>query len=705
MRAKRTMALGVLFLLSMASVAGRASSDGPAVENLTVNEEAEIVEFTVHSTEPVRYTYFELEGPRLIVDFHGAENRLGFWRRSVESGNVEQVRASFFDDSKREATRLVFDLSEATPYEVIDDGAGTVRVRFGAGVAANARVAPRGMDYSVLDGMDVASEPPSPLHAVSRTETLEDQSEFPTEKPTTISGKLAPGTTYWEDAVLKIATSESSDSAEVQPSLAPDTTTDPHSPEALLASADPDAGAEWKIEENTSALAAVLEDVAEDTLLVGSAIPTAVAPIDGPAAFEAESIKEPAPRVRTEDAIAAAHENREAELAIETAASKVGTPGPEAMTQTPVVEVAELVPASVPASPAEIEEPELAIAAVPQPVAEPLVVESEVASSLGLAAEAFRATEAVSPPRSVLSEIPTVEAPSLPSVAATPPVPFMGQAVQVPATPQYSGEIITLELVNVDLQQFFLLIADLSGLNVIVDEAVSGSVTLMLRDVPWDQALDLVLRNEGLGYELQGNILRIATQATLQGEEVARTALRTAQALNQELETRTFLLSYTQAATVSGVVGGVLTPRGNIIVDARRNALIISDVPTQFGQVDTLVAFLDAPAQQVEIEARLLSATKSFSRDLGSQIGLLIGNNGQNVITGNPGTASPFARTPNDGRRPQSSAHRKFPGRRHLGNFVPAWRRGRHPARRNHHGGRRPGDGEAVVTSPGSHPE
>ena len=124
MRAKRTMALGVLFLLSMASVAGRASSDGSAVENLTVNAEAEIVEFTVHSTEPVRYTYFELEGPRLIVDFHGAENRLGFWRRSVESGNVEQVRASFFSDSKREATRLVFDLSEATPYEVIDDGAG-----------------------------------------------------------------------------------------------------------------------------------------------------------------------------------------------------------------------------------------------------------------------------------------------------------------------------------------------------------------------------------------------------------------------------------------------------------------------------------------------------------------------------------------------------------------------------------------------------
>ena len=255
---------------------------------------------------------------------------------------------------------------------------------------------------------------------------------------------------------------------EVQPSLAPDTTTDPHSPEALLASAGPDAGPEWRIEENTPAMAAVPEDVSGDHLWVGSAIPTAVAPMDEPDAFEAESIKEPVHPVRTDDAMADAYENREAELAIETVASDVDASRPEAMAETTAVEVAELVVAAAITPPVETEEPELAIAAaVPPPVAESLV-EAEVASSVAaLAAEGFPVTEIVTPPRPVLSEIPTLEAGSPLSVAAAPPATFMGQAVQAPATPQYTGEIITLELVNVDLQQFFLLIAELSGLNVI----------------------------------------------------------------------------------------------------------------------------------------------------------------------------------------------------------------------------------------------
>ncbi len=160
----------------------------------------------------------------------------------------------------------------------------------------------------------------------------------------------------------------------------------------------------------------------------------------------------------------------------------------------------------------------------------------------------------------------------------------------------------------------------------VLDPAVNGTVTLLLRDVPWDQALDLVLRNNNLGYELQGNILRVATQGTLQAEENAARDLREAQELNAELVTQTFILSYTQSDTVLGVIQGLLSARGTIITDARRNALIVTDIPSQFGRVESLVSFLDTPAQQVEIEARLLSASKSFSRDLGAQIGLLIGN-------------------------------------------------------------------------------
>ena len=159
------------------------------------------------------------------------------------------------------------------------------------------------------------------------------------------------------------------------------------------------------------------------------------------------------------------------------------------------------------------------------------------------------------------------------------PVEFLGQTVIPIPTPQYTGEIITLDLVGVDVRDFFRLIGDLSGLNLILDPAVAGSLTITLRDVPWDQALDVVLRNFNLGYELQGNVLRVATAATLQAEEDARTTLRAAQDLNAQLVTRTFILSYTDSATVTPIVQDLLSPRGTIIQDARRNALIISDVP------------------------------------------------------------------------------------------------------------------------------
>jgi type IV pilus assembly protein PilQ len=122
--------------------------------------------------------------------------------------------------------------------------------------------------------------------------------------------------------------------------------------------------------------------------------------------------------------------------------------------------------------------------------------------------------------------------------------------------------------------------------------------------------------------------------------------LRDAQELATPLTTRTFTLNYTKADAVSSILGKLLSPRGTILQDPRRNALIISDIPSQFGNLDNMVRFLDTPAKQVEIEARLLQANKSFSRDLGNQIGLLIGANSGNILTGLPNQQSPFTRTP-----------------------------------------------------------
>jgi type IV pilus assembly protein PilQ len=223
-------------------------------------------------------------------------------------------------------------------------------------------------------------------------------------------------------------------------------------------------------------------------------------------------------------------------------------------------------------------------------------------------------------------------------------------APQVPTTPtpipQYQGELISIDVKDYDIKDFFRLIHEISGLNVVLDPNVGGNITLTLTDVPWDQALDVVLKNYQLGGQLQGNVMRIATNVTLQSEQTAQKALRDAQELAVPLTTRTFTLNYTRADAAGAILGRLLSPRGTIIQDPRRNALIISDIPSQFGGLETMVKFLDAPAKQVEIEARLLQANKSFTREIGNQLGLLVGANTGNVLTGVPGNESPFARTP-----------------------------------------------------------
>jgi len=155
-----------------------------------------------------------------------------------------------------------------------------------------------------------------------------------------------------------------------------------------------------------------------------------------------------------------------------------------------------------------------------------------------------------------------------------------------------------------------------------------------------------VLKNYQLGGQLQGNVLRIATNASLQAEQTAQKALRNAQELATPLVTRTFNLSYTKTDAASAILNSLLSARGKIVPDPRRNALIITDIPSQFTNLTDMVKFLDTPAKQVEIEARLIQANKSFSRDIGNQLGFLLGARSGNVLTGLPGEISPFNRTP-----------------------------------------------------------
>ena len=315
-------------------------------------------------------------------------------------------------------------------------------------------------------------------------------------------------------------------------------------------------------------------------------------------------------------------------------------------------EVAPVVPTPAPAetavqTPAEIPAPSAAL-----PV-------SMTKSSSALATptpqqEAAAATQAASQAVTVSNNTSTdssavVQPVSMPSPRAT---MTQSPASTPAASNRYSGEPISVNLKDVDLRDFFRLIHEISGLNVVMDPSVKGTLTIVLDDVPWDQALDIVLHNNDLDKQLDGNVLRIATKDTIKKEAEETRDLAKAQAEAADVVTTTRVLNYAKADEMSTTLKKFLSSRGDILADARSNTIIIRDVPSTLPVIDNLLRQLDRKSQQVEIEARVVAANRSFSRELGSQLGLAFGakNNAgipTNVVGGATGVGtSPITHTP-----------------------------------------------------------
>src|SRR6202167_1123402 len=216
------------------------------------------------------------------------------------------------------------------------------------------------------------------------------------------------------------------------------------------------------------------------------------------------------------------------------------------------------------------------------------------------------------------------------------------QRVQMEQSPavngaKYTGEPISVNLKDVDLKDFFRLIHEISGLNVVLDPMIHGNLTIVLDDVPWDQALDIVLKDNELSRQLDGNVLRIATVETLRKEAEGRRAQIDAEALAVDKVSITRFLSYAHAKDVLLPVKKFLSQRGDVVADERTNSLIVSDIPSVLPQIDRIIQQLDRKTQEVEIEARVVAATRSFARDIGVQLGFGWGN-GTTAIGGAPGT-------------------------------------------------------------------
>src|SRR5712664_3527707 len=205
------------------------------------------------------------------------------------------------------------------------------------------------------------------------------------------------------------------------------------------------------------------------------------------------------------------------------------------------------------------------------------------------------------------------------------------------AAAKYTGEPISVNLKDVDLKDFFRLIHEISGLNVVLDPAVKGSLTIVLDEVPWDQALDIVLQNNGLDKQLSGNVLRIATRDTLKKEAETMRDLERAQAEAVAPVTVTRVLSYGKAEKLKDTLKKFLSQRGDILSDDRSNQLIIRDIPSVIPVIDNLIRQLDRKSQQVEIEARVVAASRSFAQDIGVQLGFAgTTTSGRSIAAGVP---------------------------------------------------------------------
>lgn len=300
------------------------------------------------------------------------------------------------------------------------------------------------------------------------------------------------------------------------------------------------------------------------------------------------------------------------------------------------------------------------VAAEPSPALEPAdVAQSQPATETGVAEQVAEAEPQPSPQTTIVDEPPAVpparvepprpvviaepapaELVAPPSAPRVPPAesPWTstraarteqaGQAERVSSVAReveseekkFTGEPMSLELKDADVKDVLRTFAKLTGLNVVVDPDVSGSVTVQLENVPWDQCLDIILRINGLDYVVENNVLRVAKLSRLQEEKGRLAAFKAQEEAAKPMRTVTKTLSYIKASEARGLLTAgnfLLSPRGTVVVDDRNNMLIIRDNADRLPNILALLDQVDTPVEQVIIEARIVETTRTFSRNLG----------------------------------------------------------------------------------------
>ena len=196
----------------------------------------------------------------------------------------------------------------------------------------------------------------------------------------------------------------------------------------------------------------------------------------------------------------------------------------------------------------------------------------------------------------------------------------------------YAGEKLSLNFQNIEVRALLQVIADFTNFNVVTSDTVVGNVTLRLKDVPWDQALDIIMQAKGLGQRKSGNVILIAPKEELNAKEKIELEAKAQIASLESLRTQSFQLNYAKAADVAAGLTGqgsgqgsspsrILSARGSVIFEIRTNQLFVSDIPSKLEEIQVMIGKIDIPVRQVLIEARIVIADDSFGRSLGVKLG------------------------------------------------------------------------------------